>query len=119
MTVHFDTLSRAKQWSSGEIAALVRDLLPKYIGCSQNLRSAFDSGRLFRVAPGEHYDTIAVETALVSLILANVSVHDPFARSRQIHSIAEACADLGVSYEDALDMTLREQMIREVLATAH
>jgi hypothetical protein len=117
MTLDIDSLSQAKHWSSTEIATLVRDLAPQYIAASPELRRALDKGGLFRIAVGAAYDHLAVETALVALILANVSVHDPLNRRRQIEAISAACADLGVRYEDALQLTASEESIKGILAT--
>lgn len=112
----FDTLGQAKHLSSAEIAALVKDLSTQYLGCAESLRRTLDTGKLFRIGVDAPYESLAVETALMALILANVSLLDPFARSRQVRSIGGACSDLGVSYEDALRLTASEQKIKDILA---
>lgn len=58
-----------------------------------------------------------IQTALLSIVLANVSLLDRFARRHQIDTITRVCQGLGISYEDVLRLTTDEQEVTGVLAT--
>jgi hypothetical protein len=108
-------LRNTKRLSNQEITATVRSLAPLLADTAPGLRQILDSGTMFRFPLGEGSDSMLVEIALLSLILAGVSTPDPAARKDQLGAINKACGNLGHTYEDVLRTTENEEAIARLL----
>lgn len=116
MNQDLDILRQAKENSGAEIASRIRDLTPRYLNQLPALREVLDKGNLFKMGRGEPHDSAAVQTALLSIVLANVSVYDPYLKIQQTQAIHEACRTLGLSYDEVLDLTAQEDKVIAALA---
>jgi hypothetical protein len=117
MNQDLDLLRQAKDNSGAEIASQIRDLTPRYFNQIPALREVLDKGNLFRMGGGEPYDSAAIQTALLSIVLSNVSLYDPYLKKQQTQAIQEACATLGLSYNEVLDLTAKEDRVIAALVT--
>jgi hypothetical protein len=109
----FWDLRQAKRLPADELASLVRNLTSRFISRLEALHRVFDEGRLLALRHGEQYDEALIQTALVSLVIADINYLNPYVKAEQIANITNACHTLGISYREALEMTTRE---REVVA---
>ena len=75
------------------------------------LRSFIDTGRLFRIPVGSETDLLLLESALLAVVLSDVSGYDPESKKRQLAALRQACAALGVQYEEVLRLTESEPQI--------
>jgi len=103
-----DTLRNSKHLSVDEVASLVASRAGEVLAKAESLRPLVDRGGLFAIPKGISYDRILVETALLSIVLAAVSLNDPHARKHQLDTIREVSERLGVDYNDALRLTTHE-----------
>jgi hypothetical protein len=110
-----EALRQAKHLSAGELEALIRSQTPRFLDRLQRLRDMMERGTILRVSRGEPGDSRVIETALMSVVLANVSLLDPVTRHHQTDNIARACQSLGISYQDALHLTVMDQEVLGIL----
>jgi hypothetical protein len=115
---HIETLQAAKHLAPEELESLIRSLTNLFVGKVPKIRKLVRKSRLFALRQGGIYDTMLVQSALLSLVLANVTVIDPVAREHQTNTIVEACRRLGLSFNDVLELTVEEPTLAEILSQA-
>lgn len=111
MELNIESLRQLKNSSADEIARVVTALAEANRGKAGLLRSFFDTGQLFRVPVGSEGDLLLLETALLAIVLSDVSGYNPEAKNRQLGAIKEACAALGAQYGEVLRLTESEHQI--------
>jgi hypothetical protein len=108
---NIESVRQLKNSSAEDLARSIQTLAEANRGRARVLRSALDTGRLFRIAEYPDTDLLLVEAALLAIVLADVSGYDPWAKERQLSAARDACKILGVQYEEVLSLTESEPQI--------
>lgn len=116
MDGNLDNLRQGKHLSPDELRVLIESLTPRFAHRLDALQRFLEDGRIFSLRRGQPYDAKVIQTALLSVVLANVSLLDPVVRTQQIDTINQVCDSLGISYEEVLRLTTDERELATLLA---
>jgi hypothetical protein len=111
------TIRQAKHLPAADLAGVITDLAIVSRTRVGALRKTLDVGTVFRVPEGEKYDTALVETALLALVMADVSLIDTFSKKRQLEAIEGACKVLDLSFDEVRRLTEYENRLEVALGS--
>jgi len=111
MELNIESLRKLKNASAEDLARSIQTLAAANSRWARPLRSVFDTGQVFRIPEDPDTDLLLLETALLAIVLSDVSGYDPSTKARHLTAIKHACEILGVQYGEVLHFTESERQI--------